>query len=102
MKMNIQYLTVFLDADLVRCVFVKDVLFKFKGIGKIKGFYQKTWEIGKRSVMALDDLKVLWNRTRKCRNGHIVIKETNKKLKKEYPYFCPTCNENMYAIETEF
>jgi len=100
--MNMQYLPIFVDADMVRCVFVKDVLFKFKGIGKTKGFYQKTWIIGDRRIMALDDLKLLWKIARKCHNGHIVIKEVNKKLKKEYPYFCPTCNENMYAIETKF
>jgi hypothetical protein len=35
-----------------------------------------------------------------CHNGHKVIKEKNKKLKKEYSFFCPSCNENMYTFET--
>jgi hypothetical protein len=37
---------------------------------------------------------------RYCHNGHKVRKETNKELKKEYPYYCPTCYENMYRFET--
>lgn len=34
----------------------------------------------------------------KC--GHKVKPETNKDLKKEYPYYCPHCDENLYSIET--
>lgn len=37
---------------------------------------------------------------RKCFRGHNVRKETNKDLKKEYPYYCSTCYENMYKFET--
>jgi len=37
---------------------------------------------------------------RKCFRGHKVRKETHKELKKEYPYYCPTCYENMYEFET--
>jgi len=37
---------------------------------------------------------------RVCHNGHEVKKETDKDLKKEYPYYCPTCDENMYSMET--
>jgi len=36
-----------------------------------------------------------------CHNGHEVIEETDKTLKKEYKYYCPTCDENMYEFETE-
>ena len=36
----------------------------------------------------------------KCFRGHKVRKETDKELKKEYPYYCPTCDENMYEFET--
>jgi len=35
----------------------------------------------------------------KC--GHKVKVETDKYLKKEYPYYCPYCDENLYSIETE-
>lgn len=37
---------------------------------------------------------------RYCHNGHLVRKETDKELKKEYPYYCPICDENMYDFET--
>ena len=36
-----------------------------------------------------------------CHNGHLVKKETDKALKKKYPYYCPTCDENMFNFETE-
>jgi hypothetical protein len=29
-----------------------------------------------------------------------VRKEINENLKKEYPYYCPKCDENMYEFET--
>jgi hypothetical protein len=35
-----------------------------------------------------------------CNNGHKVRKERNKQLKKEYPFYCFTCNENKYKFET--
>lgn len=35
---------------------------------------------------------------KKC--GHKVKKETTKGLRKEYPYYCPYCDENMYRFET--
>ena len=36
---------------------------------------------------------------RVCHLGHKVKKETDKDLKKEYPYNCPTCYENeLYKI----
>lgn len=36
-----------------------------------------------------------------CKNcGHPVQRETRKWLRKEYPYYCPHCDENMYQIET--
>ncbi len=38
---------------------------------------------------------------RKCFRGHKVRQETNKDLKKEYPYYCPICDENMYKFETK-
>jgi len=34
----------------------------------------------------------------KC--GHLVKKEKHKGLRKEYPYYCPHCDENMYTFET--
>lgn len=37
---------------------------------------------------------------RYCHNGHLVRKETDKQLRKEYPFYCPTCDENMYSFET--
>ena len=35
----------------------------------------------------------------KC--GKEVSKETDKDLKKEYPYACLNCDENFYGIEVE-
>lgn len=36
-----------------------------------------------------------------CKNcGHPVQRETHKGLRKEYPYYCPHCDENMFRIET--
>lgn len=38
---------------------------------------------------------------RKClRCGTYVKKETNKVLRKEYPFYCPKCDENMWYFET--
>ena len=34
------------------------------------------------------------------RCGCQVKKETDKDLRKEYPYYCPNCDENMYTFET--
>ncbi len=34
----------------------------------------------------------------KCRAK--VKKEKSKELKKEYPYYCPNCCENLYSFET--
>ena len=34
----------------------------------------------------------------KC--GHKVKRETHKGLRKEYPYYCPYCYENMFTFET--
>lgn len=34
------------------------------------------------------------------RCGHKVKRETTKGLRKEYPYYCPHCDENMYRFET--
>lgn len=45
-------------------------------------------------------MKAKNKKIRVCHLGHVVIKETNKQLKKEYPYYCPTCDENMYNMET--
>ena len=35
------------------------------------------------------------------RCGTEVVFETDEDLKKEYPFYCPTCDENMYYIETK-
>jgi formamidopyrimidine-DNA glycosylase len=36
----------------------------------------------------------------KCvRCNTMVYKETDKKLKKKYSYYCPTCDENMFEFE---
>ena len=35
-----------------------------------------------------------------CRCGGYVEKETHKSLRKEYPFYCPNCYENMYRFET--
>ena len=38
---------------------------------------------------------------RYCFRCHKLVKrETDKDLKKEYPYYCPHCDENMYKFET--
>lgn len=35
-----------------------------------------------------------------CKNcGHQVQRETHKGLRKEYPYYCPHCDENKYRFE---
>lgn len=40
-------------------------------------------------------------RLRYCKRcGCKVLRETTKGLRKEYPFFCPTCDQNMYRIET--
>lgn len=36
---------------------------------------------------------------RRC--GSRVLPETDEDLKKEYPYYCVQCDENMYSIECE-
>jgi len=39
--------------------------------------------------------------TRCCnRCSENIEKETDKELSKEYPYYCPNCDENMYGFET--
>lgn len=30
-----------------------------------------------------------------------IREETDEELKKEYPYYCPYCDENMYSFEVE-
>ncbi len=41
-------------------------------------------------------------KNRYCKRcGHKVKRETTKGLRKEYPYYCPYCDENMYRFETE-
>ena len=41
------------------------------------------------------------NTFRKCKRcGSYVKKETTKGLRKEYPFYCPSCDENMYRFET--
>lgn len=37
-------------------------------------------------------------RCNKCNT--IVKKETSKGLRKEYPFYCPKCCENLYRFET--
>lgn len=40
-------------------------------------------------------------KNRYCRRcGHAIMRETVKGLRKEYPYYCPNCYENMYRFET--
>ena len=34
------------------------------------------------------------------RCGTLIEQETDRELKKEYPYYCPVCDENMYSYET--
>jgi len=34
----------------------------------------------------------------KC--GHPVTDEVDPFLRKEYPFYCPECDENLYGIET--
>lgn len=34
------------------------------------------------------------------RCGHMVFPETDSGLKKEYPYYCKYCDENLYEMET--
>lgn len=38
---------------------------------------------------------------RRCKRcGTIIKKETHRGLRKEYPFYCPCCNENVYRFET--
>lgn len=37
-------------------------------------------------------------RCNKC--STIVKKETNKELRKKYPFYCSCCGENLYRFET--
>lgn len=40
-------------------------------------------------------------KNRYCKRcGHKIKRETTKGLRKEYPYYCPRCDENMYRFET--
>lgn len=34
---------------------------------------------------------------RRC--GTVVQPETDEELRKEYPYYCPECDQNMYSFE---
>ena len=34
-----------------------------------------------------------------CKCDSKVKKETDKELKKEYPFYCPECDENLYSFE---
>lgn len=39
----------------------------------------------------------------KCAHcGHEICFEPDKKLCKEYNYYCPDCNENLYGVEVEY
>lgn len=39
-------------------------------------------------------------KNRYCKRcGHKVNRETVKGLRKEYPYYCPHCDQNMYRFE---
>ena len=33
--------------------------------------------------------------------GTVVENETHEELRKEYPYYCPECDQNKYSFETE-
>lgn len=33
--------------------------------------------------------------------GAKVEEETDSELKKEYPYYCPECDENLFSFECE-
>jgi len=35
------------------------------------------------------------------RCGAKVKEETDSELKKEYPYYCPECDENLFSFECE-
>lgn len=37
----------------------------------------------------------------KCKCGEYIHKETDKELKKDYPYVCLNCDENMFSFEVE-
>ena len=41
----------------------------------------------------------LWTGRRCCRCKGYVMKELDEST--DYPYYCPTCDEHMYRIETE-
>ena len=42
------------------------------------------------------------NMKRVCKNcGCEVNEEVEKELRKEYLYYCPECDENMYSFEVE-
>ena len=42
---------------------------------------------------------VVRKRCNKC--GSEVLPENNEELRKEYPHYCPVCDENMYSFECE-
>ena len=37
-----------------------------------------------------------------CHCGHEVCFEADKELMKEYPFYCPNCDENLYGIEITY
>ena len=36
------------------------------------------------------------------RCGTIVEEEKDNELKKEYPFYCPECDENLYSFEVKW
>lgn len=40
------------------------------------------------------------NKRHCCKCDNLVRRETEKGLRKEYPFYCPSCDENMYRFET--
>jgi len=37
----------------------------------------------------------------RCNKCNVILKkETHRELRKEYPFYCPCCDENVYRFET--
>jgi DNA-directed RNA polymerase subunit RPC12/RpoP len=63
--------------------------------------YGKLVETIEEEIMGVptDPMEVTNKLCRRC--GTKVLKETDPDLAKDYQYYCPECNENMFTFEVE-